>query len=77
MSTQYQYFSKRSQMTAILKQDMHRLRALHPKRLSPKNKLPVVGFNQAGDEIQKGVTLDRLSTPMSPRARHELAWRKE
>lgn len=74
---QYNYFSKRSQMTAVLKQDIHRLRSVNPQRLSPKNKLPVFGTNQAGDAVLSGVKLDRLSSPISPLARHELAWKKD
>lgn len=77
MSKPFEYFAKRNQMSAILKQDLHRLRSTHPTRLSPKNRLPVLRLNKAGDSILSGVTLDKLSTPMSPRDRHALAWRKE
>ncbi len=77
MSKPFEYFSKANQMSAILKRDIHALRTAHPKRLSPKNERPLFRFNKAGDAIPNGITLVQLSSPITPRARHELAWRKE
>lgn len=73
---QYRYFSKRNQMTAVLKQDLHRLRSEHAGRLR-REKTPVFRSNRAGDQIPYGVVLDVASTPPSMREIHALAWEKE
>lgn len=62
--THYRYFSKANQMSAILKQDLHRIRAAKPEHL---------GFSRKVLPDGRGVVIGVLSAPMKGRERHELA----
>lgn len=65
---QYRYFSKRSQMVAVLKADVHRIRTLHPERLRRTKRGTQMVDRQVTDVV------DVQSDPPSPRELHYLAW---
>lgn len=55
-------------MSKVLKMDLARLRRLYPERYQSSRRVLPEG---------KGVRMDVSAGVMSPKARHELAWRKD
>lgn len=73
MSIPYSYFTKRSQMTAVLKADTHRVRTNKPKMFSTKQ-IPITSMDDDGKVTTIGYRTAGTATPMSPRKRQAIAW---
>ena len=75
MSTPNQYFGRGTHMSAVLKRDIHRVRAARPDFLK------TVKFRESSMDSDGKVTVvdrkDVRSTPMSPKARHILSTQRE
>lgn len=71
----YTYFSKGMQMSAILKQDAHRVRVAHPERLRKNSAKALPSFDKEGKVIE-GVS-GVASQAMTARFRHALSTRQD
>ena len=72
----YRYFGKGSHMSAVLKQDMHRIRTLHPKRYVQK-KAEVSEMDGTGKVSVVSVVYESAAMPMSGYQRHKLSWQRD
>ena len=72
---QYNYFSKRNQMSAILKRDIHANLQRSSDRLARKKRTSYRATRD-GTAVVDGVKMDVAVQPISGRDRHELAWKK-
>lgn len=75
MSSPYQYFGRRSHMSAVLKKDAHRVRSARGDLFKT---VRVRHSSMDGDgKVTVVETKDVRATPISGRARHALSLKKE
>jgi len=71
----YNYFSKRNQMSAVMKADLHRIRTERADRLRAVDQ-PALIVDRKNQMVASGIKKDVAMNVITPRDRHELAWRK-